>query len=71
MNSLLHPDHPWSKLRLEFKEQMKPVSILKEIKQEHNEECFLKRNCICESPPPINRDNKENKNCYEKHCLIM
>ena len=63
MNSLLHPDHPWYKLKLELKEPEK------DIKQENNEECFLKRN-ICESPPPINRD-KGNKNCSEKHCLIM
>ena len=65
MDHLLHSDHPWHNLRLEFKEQIKPVSIINDIKQENNEECFLKRN-ICESSP-----SKKDKKCYKKHCVIM
>ena len=69
MDNLLNSDHPWHNLRLELKEKIKPVSIMNDIKQENNEECFLKRN-ICESSLS-EKGNNDKKKCYQKHCLIM
>ena len=58
MNNTLPKDHPWNDLRLEFKENIKPKSILKNIKYEEQEECCLTR-------------KKSKKNWKNKHCLIM
>ena len=55
MENKLPRDHPWNELKLEFKENIKPKSILKNIKQESQEECCLTRSKIKSS----------------KHCLIM
>lgn len=57
----LPKDHPWNNLKLEFKENVKPKSILKNIKheeQEEQEECCLTRKKL-KTKRSIN------------HCLIM
>ena len=59
MDNLLHSDHPWNNLKLEFKEP----------KKETNEDCFLKKYNICESST-FKKDNKCKKN-DKKYCLIM
>ena len=54
----LPKDHPWNNLKLEFKENVKPKSILKNIKHEEQEECCLTRKKL-KTKRSIN------------HCLIM
>ena len=39
MENTLPKDHPWNDLKLEFKENIKPKTILKNIKQESQDEC--------------------------------
>ena len=58
MENTLPKDHPWNDLKLEFKENIKPKSIIKNIKQESQDECCLTRTKI-----------KSKKS--SKHCLIM
>lgn len=60
MENTLPNDHPWNNLRLEFKENIKPKSILKNVKQEEKEqeECCLTR-------------KKSKTKWYNNHCLIM
>ena len=43
MENTLPKDHPWNDLKLEFKENIKPKTILKNIKQESQDECCLTR----------------------------